>query len=131
MLLIKQYNNRGVAWVIDFKTEDEAVRTMLNLAYEEEDEAEILGNTLYYNGSIVYEYGDNGATLGDYSYNLIPELDYYNLRIYGEKLDSTCEGTVMLYELDSQKYVVLQDNTVITFEEDESFGSSFPDWLTD
>lgn len=138
MLLIKQYEEgtarysmypKGVAWAIEFKTNDEAIKTMLHLAYEEEEEVEILGTTLFCDGALVYEYGDNGANIGDYSYSLVEELDYHNLQLYGELLDATLEGTVLLYELDGQKYVVLPDNTVISQEEDcEIEGSSFPEW---
>ena len=41
------------------------------------------------------------------------------LRAEGEKIASTLEGTVHLWEHNGTEYVVLPDNSVITRDEDE------------
>lgn len=54
-------------------------------------------------------------------------MTFEKLKNEGNKIAQTEEGTVLLYELDSIEYVVLQDNTVITRKEDnESEDAFFP-----
>jgi len=53
-------------------------------------------------------------------------ITYEYLQANGKKLESAFNGTCFLYELNGVKYVVLQDNSVITQEEDNQMNPVFP-----
>ena len=56
-----------------------------------------------------------------------PSYDY--LIDNGDRIDSTNDGTCILYQYGDQYYVVLCDNTVITQQEDiDNEGSLLPEY---
>lgn len=53
------------------------------------------------------------------------DITYKELSANGELIDTTAEGTVMLFKFKDKYYVVLSDNSVITHEEDIRDGDPF------
>lgn len=49
-------------------------------------------------------------------------INYKHLMQYGEIIETAEEGTVILAKYNDVDYVILQDNTVITREEDNKRG---------